>query len=60
LKGYIKTTGLKYPAVVLSKESGFEEVMGAGELAACKGDAGVFVKELRTKGVVPKGGEASL
>ncbi|KAF2490055.1 hypothetical protein BU16DRAFT_544391 [Lophium mytilinum] len=60
LKDWIKEEGIRYPSVVLAKDTGFEEVMGASELAGCKGDATVFVKGLRIKGVLAKGGESSL
>jgi hypothetical protein len=52
VKAYINEHKVAYPAALLERDGQLQVVMDRAELGQIKGDAQLFVKQLRTKGVL--------
>ena len=63
VKEWVQSNGVRYPAALSRDQGGSPEdmklVADSGELAGCVGDANLFMKLLKEKGVMQETGPAS-
>jgi hypothetical protein len=52
VKSYIQEHKITYPVTLLQRDGQLDVVLDRTELGKMNGDAQLFVKELRTKGVI--------